>query len=107
MLMQEVTKPDQMLSIGLQRMKINSENFKGIEYIQLNELPDDQRQKILESLNRNFLIKILIDGKIVSNCLQYKDYSFWYDNIFCDRSKTYNVETRTVEAVPENMAFQN
>lgn len=88
-------------------MKINSENFKGIEYIQLNELPEDQCQKILESLDRDFLIKLLIDGKIVSNCLQYKDYSFWYDNIFNDQPKTYNVKTPDAEAVAENMAFQN
>ena len=89
-------------------MKINSENFKGIEYIQLNQLPDEQRTKILESLNRDFLIKILIDGKIVGNCLQYKDYSFWYENIFhAKASETYNVSTHEVDATPINMAFQN
>jgi hypothetical protein len=96
-----------MLSIGSQRMKINAENFKGIEFVQLNQLPENQRIKILESLNSNFIIKILIDGKIIGNCLQYKDYDFWYDNIFNTKHSSYNIESRKEEDVVENMAFQN
>jgi hypothetical protein len=63
-------------------MKANSQIFKGIEYVQLNTLPNDQQSKIRETLNRNFLIKILIDGKVIGNCVLYKDYEFWYDSIF-------------------------
>jgi hypothetical protein len=63
-------------------MKVNSTIFKGIEYVQLSQLPEEQRERILETINRNLIIKILIDGKIVGNCLQYKDYDIWYENVF-------------------------
>ncbi|RAW03173.1 hypothetical protein [Pseudochryseolinea flava] len=87
-------------------MKINSENFKGIEYIQLNQLPDEQRSKILESLDRDYLIKILIDGKVISNCLQYTDYSFWYENIYKETSKN-RLQKSESEAEVVNLAFQH
>jgi len=63
-------------------MKVSSKIFKGIEYVQLNQLPVDQRDTILETINQKVLIKILIDGKIVSDCIQYRDYEIWFDNIY-------------------------
>jgi hypothetical protein len=63
-------------------MMIDSKIYKGIEYVQLNELPLAQREKISETLNTDLFIKIMIDGKIVSECLQFKDYSFWYNSVF-------------------------
>lgn len=63
-------------------MKVKAEIFKGIEFVQINKLPDEQRVKFLESLNRHLIIKILIDGKIIGNCVQYHDYELWFDNIF-------------------------
>jgi len=59
-------------------MKVDCKVFKGIEYVQVSELPDDQRQLLVQTINPDLYIKILIDGKIVSGCLQYKDYSSWY-----------------------------
>lgn len=63
-------------------MKVKAEIFKGIEFVQINKLPDEQRLKFLESLNRHLIIKILIDGKIIGNCVQYHEYELWFDNIF-------------------------
>jgi hypothetical protein len=63
-------------------MMIDSKVYKGIEYVQLNELPLAQREKISETMNRDLFIKIMIDGNIVSECLQFKDYSFWYNSVF-------------------------
>ena len=63
-------------------MKTPSKIFRGIEYIQVSSLPEPQRRKLQETINQNVLIKILMDGKIVSDCLQYKDYEFWYENIY-------------------------
>lgn len=63
-------------------MKVNSRIYKGIEYIQLNDLPDDQQQKLRETLSEDSLIKILIDKNIISNCLQYKYYEVWFDSVF-------------------------
>lgn len=63
-------------------MKVKAEIFKGIEYVQINKLPEEQRAKFLESLNRNLIIKLLIDGKVVGNCVQYRDYELWFDGLF-------------------------
>ena len=56
--------------------------FKGIEYIQLDELPLEQRELMISTINTSLFIKIMIDGKIISNCLQYKDYTTWYLTIY-------------------------
>lgn len=65
-------------------MKVDSKIFKGIEYIQLDELPQLQQDALIETLNEHLFIKILIDGKIVNRCLQYKDYCHWYDTVFLE-----------------------
>jgi hypothetical protein len=63
-------------------MKVDSKIFKGIEYVQLSELPQAQREEILLSINQELHIKLLIEGKIISGCLQYKDYSRWYTDFY-------------------------
>jgi len=63
-------------------MKVNSSIYKGIHFVQVNALPQDQKDKLLNTINRELLIKILIDGKLVGNCLQFKDYEIWFDNVY-------------------------
>jgi hypothetical protein len=63
-------------------MKVDSKIFKGIEYVQVSELPQAQREELSQSIGRELYIKLLIDGKIISGCLQYKDYSRWYIEIY-------------------------
>ena len=77
-----VTKEVAGLSRESLHMKVNSEIFKGIEFVQINSLPEDQREKFTASFNRNLIIKILIDGKIISNCVQYSDYEAWFQDSF-------------------------
>lgn len=59
-------------------MKADAKLFKGIEYVQLSELPQNQREILTQTINQDLFIKLLVDGKIVSGCIQYKDYSKWY-----------------------------
>ncbi|MFO7256079.1 MAG: hypothetical protein DIU61_000205 [Bacteroidota bacterium] len=56
--------------------------YKGIEYVQLKELPEDQQQKITQSLSRELFIKILIDGQLHQDCILYKDYKQWFENVY-------------------------
>jgi len=63
-------------------MKVNSTIYKGIEYVQISALPPDQKERLLQTINRDLLIKILVDGKLIGNCLQFKDYEIWFDNIY-------------------------
>ncbi|HEY9047817.1 MAG TPA: hypothetical protein VIN08_18045 [Ohtaekwangia sp.] len=78
-----VTKQfDSRSSNVVENMKIEPTNFKGIEYVQVSQLPEEQQAVITQSINNNLYIKILIDGKIVGKCLQYKDYELWYNSVY-------------------------
>jgi len=61
-------------------MKASAKFFKGIEYVVTTELSAEQ-QALLEGSGIE-RIKILIDGKIVSNCIQYGAYEDWYHTKF-------------------------
>jgi hypothetical protein len=55
--------------------------FRGIEFISVSELPGDQ-QLLLQHSRDPERIKILMDGKILSNCIQYHEYCKWYIAVF-------------------------
>lgn len=63
-------------------MKVDRKNYKGIEYILFDELPQAQREKFLQASGHGAFIKILIDGKVISRCIQYKDYNLWFENMY-------------------------
>jgi len=63
-------------------MKVDSKIFKGIEYVEVSELPQAQREVLTQTINPDFFIKLLVEGKIISGCLQYKDYIKWYQEHF-------------------------
>jgi hypothetical protein len=63
-------------------MKVDSKIFKGIEYVQVSELPQAQREILTRTINPELFIKLLVDGRIVSGCLQYKHYNQWYQEHF-------------------------
>ena len=67
-------------------MKAESKIFKGIEYVQVSELPQAQREILTQTLNQEVFIKLLVDGKIISGILQYKDYNTWYHEYFQARA---------------------
>lgn len=80
-------------------MKVDCKIYKGIEYVVLNELPQLQQEKIIETIKPEIFIKILIEGKIVAQCLQYKDYSYWFDNVF------KATKPAAVKSVEENISI--
>jgi hypothetical protein len=62
-------------------MKAKERVYRGIEFINVGELPADQ-QLLLEHASRPERIKILIDGKVLGNCIQYGKYSDWYNAVY-------------------------
>lgn len=74
-------------------MKVDAKIFKGIEYVQISELPQAQREIITQTINSDLFIKLLVDGKIISGCLQYKDYSNWYQNQYLARTNPTREES--------------
>jgi hypothetical protein len=63
-------------------MKIDSKIFKGIQYVEVNQLPSEQSNSILKTFEEDAFIKILKDGKILSGCIQYRDYEAWYHTVY-------------------------
>ena len=86
-------------------MKVNSRKYKGIEYIELNDLPKEQRDRFFESAHEEFLIKILIDKRIVGNCIQYKDYLNWFDTIYKASASPAPIDRKVLETPSINIAF--
>ncbi len=66
-------------------MKVDSKIYKGIEYVQVSELPQAQHEIITKTIHPDHFIKLLVDGKIIRGCLQYKDYCNWYSEHFQPR----------------------
>jgi hypothetical protein len=84
-------------------MKVSAKYYKEIEYVAVGDLPFQQQELLKEFADADF-IKILIDGKVVSNCLQYKDYSHWYSNVYPKAVK----ENGLAKALPvKSLAWQN
>ncbi len=83
-------------------MKFNSTLYKGIEYVQVGSLPPEQQELLLQTINRDLIIKILVDGKLVGNCLQFKDYEVWFDNIFKPQAKTSSSPKNIKDKVNES-----
>lgn len=71
--------------------------YKGIEYVQLSELPEDERVLLSQTFNREFIIKIQVNGKIVNDCIQFKDYSMWYEQQFKRSTSFEGVESQKGE----------
>lgn len=61
--------------------KVKAKFYKEIQYVLLSDLPESQRTKIVDVLAEEF-IKILIDGRIIGPCIQYKQYESWYQGNF-------------------------
>jgi len=48
--------------------------YKGIEYIQLDDLPGPTRDRLRTFVKAETFIKILVNDKVVNNCILYHDY---------------------------------
>ena len=59
--------------------------YKGIEFIELNDLPSEQAVSFRDWAPREAFIKILIKDNIVSDCIQYKYYRSWYKTFIGDK----------------------
>jgi hypothetical protein len=84
-------------------MKVSAKYYKEIEYVVVGELPSQQQELLKEYAEVDF-IKILMDGKVVSNCLQYKDYSHWHANVY---TKAVKEKLATKSLLVKSLAWQN
>lgn len=57
---------------------VKSTLYKGIEFVQVSSLSKQEQELFRKTFKRSLLIKILINGEIVHDCIQYKDYILWH-----------------------------
>jgi hypothetical protein len=62
-------------------MKAKANLYRGIEYVVIEDLPVNQ-QKLLATNPAVERIKILIEGQIKSNCIQYAAYELWFIAVY-------------------------
>ena len=59
-------------------MKAHVEDYKGIAFIRISMLPEDQQKMIQASIDRDKIITILKSDCQLRDCVQAKDYEAWY-----------------------------
>ncbi|NOS91118.1 MAG: hypothetical protein HOP30_04295 [Cyclobacteriaceae bacterium] len=58
-------------------MRATSEIYKGIEFVRISSLPEDQKSAIWKSFDREKIIKILKTDALMNDCILYRDYLDW------------------------------
>lgn len=59
-----------------------AKRYKGIDYVRLESLPLEEMDQIVNWLNSDTLIKIQTETELMRDCILYKDYEHWYNNVF-------------------------
>jgi len=70
---------------------ISPQNYRGIFYVKLETLPEEQKYQLSNWLPATELIKLKVEENIIDNCVNYQDYLFWYEN-FYSLEKDYGLE---------------
>jgi len=68
--------------------KLTEEVYRGIHYIRVSELPEDQQELFKEWLPSDQMIKIMIQKVVLEDCVQFHHYEHWYDNVFPTQERT-------------------
>ena len=58
------------------------ENYKGIEFVRISTLPEEQKRMLWTSAYQHKIIKILRDKELLSDCLLYDNYVEWYERCY-------------------------
>lgn len=86
-------------------MKAKAKFYRGIEFISVSDLPADQ-QLLLQYAHEPDRIKILMDGKILNNCIQYKEYMGWYATVYERSVSATKPKAIQEEAFPVKIALK-
>lgn len=59
-----------------------AKRYKGIDYVRVESLPSEEKDQIVNWLNSDTIIKIQTETELMRDCILYKDYDHWYNNVF-------------------------
>jgi hypothetical protein len=63
-------------------MKVTQETYKGIDFVRISSLPENQKRLFWQSFDKNKIIKILKSDSLLNDCIQYHEYSDWFTKNF-------------------------
>ena len=61
---------------------IRKRSYRGIDYIRLSDLNEEMNQEISNWLSEDVLIKIKTEQGIERDCIQFKDFLYWFENLY-------------------------
>jgi hypothetical protein len=67
---------------GPEPRRMSAEIYKGIEFVRISNLPEEQKQQITRTIDHSKIIKILRGKELLSDCVQVNDYDRWMSESF-------------------------
>jgi hypothetical protein len=86
-------------------MKAERKIFKGIEFVLFDELPQEQQEKFTQTLPQDFFIKIMMEGRVISKCIQYNHYSNWFEKHYKAPTSVTVIQKVVTEQIPVSTKF--
>ena len=87
-------------------MKVDPQVFRGIVFVDVDDLPSSQQILLKNSPDYPERIKILIGNKTRGNCIQYKDYEQWFHSIYIRSvAPTESLTRHSLDDMPIKLAF--
>lgn len=80
-------------------MKVKAENYKGIDFVRISQLPEAQKELIAATLPSDQIIKILKENELLSDCVQYKHYVTWFNGQFEKKAQSEKVEVPSTSSI--------
>ena len=85
---------------------VEAENYKGIKFVRISNLPKEQSEKIRLAIPKEKIIKILRDEIILRDCIQYHHYQEWF-RITCPFSTVKSTnQPETITVAPFALALK-
>ena len=76
---------------------MSAETYKGIEFVRISNLPEEQKNQITQTIDRSKIIKILRGKELLPDCVQVNDYAHWMRESF---NKELAESSRLIDRLP-------
>ncbi len=86
-------------------MKVQAENYKGIDFVRISKLPEDQKTAIAQTIASDKIIKILRENELLVDCIQFKHYELWYETAFSNVSAAGKKQSEAKKAESFKLAL--
>ncbi len=60
-------------------LKASPTFHKGVNFVQISSLPFEQQLSFQDWIPQNSLLRMVINNITMDDCVDYQDYTYWYD----------------------------